>query len=131
MLIWWGGAAAALAAAAAAPAAAAPDAAAPPVRVVRAACDTGNEERPCRFAPRRITILAGTRVRWVDGDATYHTITATRTLRHKRPSGAFQGVVAAEGAAYARTFRRPGTYRYYCQPHAGFMDGIVRVTRRR
>jgi plastocyanin len=101
------------------------------VRVVHATCDTGDADRPCRFRPRRITVPAGTRVRWVDDEATYHTVTATRSLRRKRPSGAFEGVLARRGETYSRTFRRPGTYRYYCRPHAAFMEGIVRVTRRR
>jgi plastocyanin len=36
-------------------------------------------------------------------------------------------VVDTAAEAFTITFTKPGTYPYYCQPHAEFMAGVVRV----
>jgi plastocyanin len=39
-------------------------------------------------------------------------------------------VLNATGETFSVTFAEPASYPYYCQPHAEFMAGIVRVVPR-
>jgi plastocyanin len=94
---------------------------------VRLTCSTGKPDAPCAFRPAEVTIRVGGTVRWVNDDATYHTITSTERAEVRRPSGRFDGVVDAPAEAFSISFTEPGTYPYYCQPHAEFMAGVVRV----
>jgi plastocyanin len=94
---------------------------------VHLTCATGDDESPCAFRPDDVTVAAGGVVRWVNDDATFHTITSTASPQVRRPSGRFHGELDAAGEAFTVRFAEPGTYPYYCQPHAEFMAGIVRV----
>ena len=94
---------------------------------VRLTCATGDDEAPCAFQPVDVTIAVGGTVRWVNEDSTYHTVTSTAHQEVRRPSGRFDGVLDTAGEAFTVTFTDPGTYFYYCQPHAEFMAGVVRV----
>src|SRR5215211_5469653 len=98
-----------------------------PAGQVHLTCATGDDESPCAFRPDDVTVAAGGVVRWVNDDATFHTITSTASPQVRRPSGRFHGVLDAAGEAFTVRFAEPGTYPYYCQPHAEFMAGIVRV----
>ncbi len=97
---------------------------------VRLTCATGDDEAPCAFRPADVTVAAGGTVRWVNDDATYHTVTSTADQEVRRPSGRFHGVLDTAGQALTVTFTTPGTYPYYCQPHAEFMAGVVHVVQR-
>jgi plastocyanin len=88
----------------------------------------GDPERPFAFRPADITVRAGTTVRWLNEEAVFHTVTSTNTLERRRPSGLFNRSLFARGQTFEYTFRRPGTFHYYCQPHSEFMFGTVRVT---
>ncbi len=66
-------------------------------------------------------------MRWVNDDATYHTVTSTERPDVRRPSGRFDGVLDAPQEVFTVTFPEPGEFAYYCQPHAEFMAGVVRV----
>lgn len=91
-------------------------------------CSTGDPDAPCAFKPTEVTIHVGGKVRWVnDDDATYHTITSTERADVRRPSGRFDGVVDERNEAFTVTFPEPGDFAYYCQPHAEFMAGVIRV----
>jgi plastocyanin len=90
-------------------------------------CDTGDPDVPCAFRPAEVTVPVGAAVRWVNEDATFHTVTASDSERVRRPNGLFDAVLDAEGEEFTRTFDQPGSYPYYCQPHAEFMAGVVRV----
>ena len=94
---------------------------------VRLTCATGDPDAPCAFRPAEVTIAAGGVVRWVNDDATFHTVTSTANPQVRRPSGRFHGVLDAARETFTITFAEPGSYPYYCQPHAEFMAGIVRV----
>ena len=94
---------------------------------VRLTCATGDDEAPCAFRPNDVTVAAGGVVRWVTDDATFHTITSTASPHLRRPSDRFHGVLDAAGETFTVRFAEPGSYPYYCQPHAEFMAGIVRV----
>lgn len=97
---------------------------------VRLTCATGGDEAPCAFRPADVTVVAGGTVRWVNDDATYHTVTSTARTEVRRPSGRFHGVLDTAGEVFTVTFSEPGRYPYYCQPHAEFMAGVVRVVPR-
>jgi plastocyanin len=73
-------------------------------------------------------VPAGTKVRWVNGDEVFHTVTSTDSLQPRRPNGLFDHSLFSRGDAFTYSFSKPGTYRYYCQPHAAFMFGTVTVT---
>jgi plastocyanin len=94
---------------------------------VHLTCATGDDESPCAFRPNDVTVAAGGVVRWVNDDATFHTVTSTASPQVRRPNGRFHGVLDAAGETFTVTFAEPGSYPYYCQPHAEFMAGIVRV----
>jgi plastocyanin len=94
---------------------------------VRLTCATGDDEAPCAFQPDEVTVAAGGVVRWVNDDATFHTVSSTARPQVRRPSGRFHGVLDANGETFTVLFADPGSYPYFCQPHAEFMAGIVRV----
>jgi plastocyanin len=72
------------------------------------------------FAPRSLTVRAGTRVTWTNHDATAHTATAN-------PAGFDTGTLAAN-ASHTIDFKHPGTFTYHCAFHA-FMTATVTVRR--
>jgi plastocyanin len=84
-------------------------------------------EHPFAFSPREVRIRTGQKVRWVNADNVFHTVTSTDSLDRLRPNGLFNRSLSRRGQTFEYTFRRSGTYHYYCQPHAPFMVGTVRV----
>jgi plastocyanin len=71
------------------------------------------------YSPRTITVTRGTRVVWTNADRAAHSVTArARTWG----SGTL-----TQGGSFGRTFRRAGTFRYFCAIHPE-MHGTVRVT---
>ena len=94
---------------------------------VRLTCATGNAEAPCVFDPAEVTVRVGDTVRWVNTDATFHTVTSSDRVEVRRPSGRFDGVLSAAGEEFTVTFSHPGRFPYYCQPHTEFMAGAVTV----
>jgi plastocyanin len=94
---------------------------------VRLTCATGNPDAPCAFSPAEVSIRVGGTVRWVNDDATYHTVTSSDRLDLRTPNGRFDAVLDTPGESFTYTFDAPGTYPYYCQPHAEFMAGTVQV----
>lgn len=67
------------------------------------------------FEPKEIHVEAGTTVKWVNRDSTYHTVTAD--------DGSFDSGEIAAGESWTYTFEEPGTYPYHCVPHAYEDDG--------
>ncbi|OLB76174.1 MAG: hypothetical protein AUI14_19520 [Actinobacteria bacterium 13_2_20CM_2_71_6] len=104
-----------------------PHTSAPAAVEVHLTCTTGNPDAPCVFRPADVSIRAGGTVRWVNDDATYHTVTSTGSLARRVPDGRFNAILDTVGATFTYTFTRPGGYPYYCQPHAEFMTGTVHV----
>lgn len=74
-------------------------------------------EHPFAFAPSRVEIRAGDRVRFVNGTDAYHTITFAD----------FNHALFQRGDQAERDFATAGTYAFHCQPHAEFMSGTVVV----
>ena len=94
---------------------------------VHLTCAVGDADAPCAFLPVEVSIRTGSTVRWVNDDATYHTVTSSDRLDLRVPNGRFDAVLDAAGETFTYTFAAAGTYPYYCQPHAEFMAGTVQV----
>lgn len=88
----------------------------------------GNPDRPFAFSPKEVTVPAGSAVRWVNDEDTFHTVTSTDTIAVRRPNGLFNKSLVRKGGTFTYTFTKPGVYHYYCQPHTDFMWGQVTVT---
>lgn len=87
----------------------------------------GDPDRPLLFDPDEVVVRTGGLVRWVNDHDIFHTITSTDSLAAKQPSGAFDHTLSSADEAVEIRFEEPGTYAFYCQPHADFMQGVVRV----
>jgi plastocyanin len=71
-----------------------------------------------RFNPMIVKVKVGTVVTWKNSTAVFHTVTSrTRGWSFKRS-------LRRNGTA-SFTFRKPGTYRYYCTVHPGMAGKIV------
>lgn len=70
------------------------------------------------FVPLTITVRPGTKVTWVNRDAMRHNIAAD--------DGSFKTELFGRGESVSITFRKIGTFSYYCSPHP-FMKGTVTV----
>jgi plastocyanin len=70
------------------------------------------------FKPATVTVARGTRIRWVNRGDRSHTTTSNTGLWN---------VTLDPGEAYARRFRKAGTFRYVCSFHSG-MSGTIVVT---
>jgi plastocyanin len=70
------------------------------------------------YKPAMITVKPGTKITFTNHDQTAHTATSTHT--------AFDTGTVQPGKSATVTFKKPGTYTYYCQFHA-FMHGTVVV----
>ncbi|MWG35377.1 copper-binding protein [Halomarina oriensis] len=94
------------------------------------------------FDPKRLTVSAGTTVRWVNDSDVGHTVTAygdrIPTEAAYFASGGFEseraarndvsGGLLATGDTYEHTFDITGTYEYVCIPHeSSGMTGTVTV----
>lgn len=72
------------------------------------------------FRPRTLTVVQGTRVRWVNRGDNVHTSTSNRDL--------WDSGLLDPGEAYGRVFRREGTFKYHCTVHPAVMRGVITVT---
>ena len=69
------------------------------------------------FSPQTLTIKAGTKVTWVNGDDIPHTVASTtQGLRSK---------ALDTGDSFSFTFTTPGTYKYFCGLHPHMTGSIV------
>lgn len=71
-----------------------------------------------KFNPDPITVPVGTTVTWTNQDSSGHTATSD--------SGVFSSPMLSKGQSFSFTFRQPGEYTYFCDPHP-FMKGKVIV----
>jgi plastocyanin len=76
-----------------------------------------------QFAPRTLTVPAGTTVTWTNADPFQHSVTAD--------DGSFDSGLVDPRGTFTWTFTDPGTYAYHCMPHGGpggaGMSGIIVV----
>lgn len=76
-----------------------------------------------KFVPAKLTIKAGTTVKWTNQDSFAHTVTSgTRD----NPTTLFNSGDVGAGQSFSYTFKDPGVYPYHCTPHQG-MDGEITV----
>jgi plastocyanin len=73
------------------------------------------------FAPKTLKVKIGTQVRWKNKSDAPHTVTATS---HNWSLNKQLGT----GKTVAFTFRKAGTYKYYCSIHP-YMKGTIVVTK--
>lgn len=72
------------------------------------------------FIPDSLEINIGDKVVWTNKDETKHTITSKEgTELNSRFLG--------KGERYIHTFKKPGTYNYFCKPHP-YMQGKIIVS---
>ncbi len=82
------------------------------------------------FTPKTITIAVGETVTWVNQDAVSHTVSADDPTQWGTPgSGDGNADWLQKGDSWSHTFTAPGTYNYYCKPHAsgsmGSRQGMI------
>jgi YVTN family beta-propeller protein len=81
------------------------------------------------FAPRTVTVPAGTVVRWANPGAIPHTVTSGASSRAADSPGALFDGALRSGATFERRFDTPGEFPYFCRFHEGMgMAGVVTVT---
>ena len=73
------------------------------------------------FSPATVKVKVGDTVTWTNQDDVGHTVTADNTS-----SDAPLSDLLSKGQSYSFTFKKAGTYTYYCQPHP-YMKGTVIV----
>jgi glucose/arabinose dehydrogenase/plastocyanin/quercetin dioxygenase-like cupin family protein len=76
------------------------------------------------YQPQRITVEAGTAVRWVNQDGVAHTVTSGTP---QNPTGRFDSGTMQQGQRFSFTFEQPGTYQYFCRVHPAQMRAVVEV----
>ena len=65
--------------------------------------------------PETLTIQVDDRVRWINDDTVAHTITSGN--RSDGPDGVFDSSLFMSGNSFEVTFRKKGTYKYFCMVH--------------
>ncbi len=71
------------------------------------------------FAPKELTVAAGTKVVWVNHDDIPHTIVSSGGAR------LFKSPPLDTDDKFSITFNQPGTYRYFCSIHPMMTGTIV------
>jgi 3',5'-cyclic-AMP phosphodiesterase len=69
------------------------------------------------FAPKEVTVKAGSTVRWTNKDDTPHTATSD--------DGAFASPVLDTSQSFQYTFQKPGRFPYHCKLHPSMTASIV------
>jgi plastocyanin len=110
-------------------AACSPDSGEPPVVVM------GD---PSTYSPAVLTVPAGTRIIWLNGDTRAHTVSDGAALAGAGDGAGQARLASADtlesgdiqpGATWSYTFSEPGTYLYACRYHAAEqMIGTITVT---
>ena len=75
-----------------------------------------------KFAPSDIKVKVGTTVTWTNQDGVKHNVMTEDGAPEK-----IEGELIAKGETFSYTFKKAGTYDYFCQPHP-YMKGTVTVT---
>jgi plastocyanin len=73
-----------------------------------------------RYSPTAVTITRGSKVRWVWRDG---------SIRHDVTfrNGGFKASRLQSSGSYTLTFKKKGTFRFFCSVHSGEMKGTVKV----
>ena len=87
----------------------------PQVEIAKGAWDSKQKES---YAPKEISVAAGSEVSWLNKDSVAHTVT--------EKGGSFDSSIVAAGATWNHKFDDAGTFDYYCALHP-WMEGKVAV----
>ncbi|UTI64789.1 plastocyanin/azurin family copper-binding protein [Paraconexibacter antarcticus] len=71
------------------------------------------------FDPKSVTVKAGTKVTWTNGEAVGHNVTA-------KAGASFKSALLNQGQTFSFTPKTAGTIKYTCTIHPG-MDGTIVV----
>ncbi len=88
-----------------------------------AAQDTAARIATFQFAPKEITVAAGSTVTWTNMDGIEHSVTADAAADGK---AAFDTGLFTKGESRTLTFSEEGTYPFHCARHAS-MTGTITV----
>ena len=69
------------------------------------------------FTPQRVTVAAGTTVRWSQKDSAAHTATSDK--------GTFDSGNLSQGRTFSFKFSQAGTYEYHCSVHPNMKATVV------
>jgi plastocyanin len=82
------------------------------------------------FQPKKVTISAGQTVEWINTAGDPHTISLEpdkalipADVALPKDAQPFDSGTISAGMTFSHTFKRPGTYRYFCTLHEG--NGMV------
>ena len=82
----------------------------------------GSDNGMLKFVPETVTVSSGDTVKWVNNKMSPHNVVFSddSSKSHKQ-------LVFSPGESYESTFKEPGEYSYYCEPHrgAGMVGKIV------
>jgi plastocyanin len=76
------------------------------------------------FLPQKLTVKAGTEVKWINNDEAEHNIVENDD---KFESKNLKTRLIKEGDSFSFKFKKPGTYNYVCSIHPS-MKGVIEVT---
>ena len=88
----------------------------PQVEIAEGAWDSKQAKES--YAPKEISVAAGSEVSWLNKDSVAHTVT--------EKGGSFDSSIVAAGATWNHKFDDAGTFDYYCALHP-WMEGKVAV----
>lgn len=96
-----------------------------PVEGVSAAVDETPKEKGTieitnfAFEPQTLTVMAGTKVVWINRDEEPHTVISATNGQFSPSPG------LDTGDKYETTFSKPGTYSYFCSVHPHMVGKII------
>ena len=78
------------------------------------------------FEPSTLKVGKGTTVKWTNDDSTLHTVTSG-SPNSGEPGAVFDSSYLSGGKTYEYTFKKAGTFKYFCTLHP-FMKGKIVVS---
>jgi plastocyanin len=87
------------------------------------------------FSPHKLTVPAGAKVVWTNKDKVKHTVTSGRPGKDAvpgvsngsppKPTGMFDQPMTPSGSTFTFTFKKSGTFTYFCRIHSSMRGTIV------
>lgn len=90
----------------------------------------GADSGQLQFEPANVTIKAGDTVKWVNNKLAPHNVVfdSTKAPADVATKMSHKSLLFAPGESFESTFKEPGVYSYYCEPHRGAgMAGTITV----
>jgi len=80
------------------------------------------------FAPQVTTIEVGDRVTWVNDSRTDYFVTSSGPMTRRTTVATddlVMNIVLHPGTVYTRSFKKPGTYHYFCAGHMDMWGAVI------